>query len=159
MRKCVLAAVTAAALAVPASASAQMPPGPIGFARTIGPAHVQKGGTQARLTVRYSCTAGNHLWVSLKQSASGRRNRAIQNEGSGQGHVSATWLDSHRETATCDGRRRTAQLYVDQAEPGKYGHLRRGVAWLQFCVTNQTDPNNPEAADLTTYLPAWVKVR
>jgi len=159
MRKCVLAAVTAAALAVPASASAQLPPGAIGFARTIGPAHIQKSGSQARVTVRYSCAAGNHLWVSLKQSGSGRRDKAISGEGSGEKKVAVTWLDSHRETATCDGRNRTAQFYVDKVEPGKYGHLRRGVAWLQFCVTNQTDPNNPEAADLTTYLPTWMRVR
>jgi hypothetical protein len=157
MRKYVLAAL-AAVLIVPASASAQgLPGGGIGFARTIGKAHISKNGRQAVLTVRYSCAAGgDHLWVSLKQSASGRRDPAIRKEGSGGGHVSASWLDSHREVATCDGRRRTAQFYVDQAEPGKYGHLRRGFAWLQFCVTNST---LPEAQSLVTYLPTWVRVR
>ena len=157
MRKWVLAAVAAAALAAPSAASAQgLPDGGIGFARTIGPAHMSKGGHQAVLTVRYSCASGDHLWVSLKQSRSGRRDRAIKKEGSGAGHVSATWLDSHRELAVCDGRKRTAQFYVDQLEPGKYGHLRRGVAWLQFCVT---DSKLPEAQSLTTYLPTWVRVR
>src|SRR4051812_17933609 len=55
VRKCVLAAVAAAALAAPSAASAQgLPDGGIGFARTIGPAHMSKGGHQAVLTVRYS---------------------------------------------------------------------------------------------------------
>jgi hypothetical protein len=95
--------------------------------------------------------------VSLKQSASGRRDNRIKKEGSGGGKVAATWLDSHREVAICDGRKRSAQFYVDKAEPGKYGKLRNGWAWLQFCVTDQTDPNNPESAKLTTYLPKWVR--
>jgi hypothetical protein len=111
------------------------------------------------VTVRYSCSAGNHLWVSLKQSRNGRRDNRISGERSGEKKIAATWLDSHREVAVCHNRKRTAEFYVDQAEPGKYGRLRRGVAWLQFCVTNQTDPANPESAALTTYLPKWVRVR
>jgi hypothetical protein len=107
-------AAAAVALAIPASASAQgLPLRTIGYAHTVGPAHIQKGGKQAVLTVRYSCAKGNHLWVSLKQSGSGSRDNRIRTEGSGEKKVAKTWLDSH----------------------------------------------NPEAADLTTYLPTWVTVR
>lgn len=145
------------ALAAPSAASAQMPPGKIGYARTIGTVRIDNGGKQALVALNYSCKSGNHLWVSLKQSASGRRDNRIKNEGSGGGKVAATWLDSHREVAVCDGRKRSAQFYVDKQEPGKYGKLRNGWAWLQFCVTNETDPNNPESSEVTTYLPKWVR--
>jgi hypothetical protein len=157
VKKHLLAAITVAALAAPASASAQtLPTGGVGFARTVGPVHIQKGGQQGLLTVRYSCSAGTHLWVSLKQSRTGALDDNIRGEGSGGRKVAKTWLDTHRETATCDGRRRTAQFYVDQREPGKYGRLRRGVAWLQFCVTTGTTEADTK---VTTYLPKWVRVR
>jgi hypothetical protein len=156
VNKYVLAAVAVGALAVPSTASAQLPGGGVGYAKTIGKVQTSKHGKQAVVTVRYSCSSGDHLWVSLKQSHNGRRDNRISREGSGEKKIAATWLDSHREVAVCDNRKRTAQFYVDQAEPGKYGHLRRGVAWLQFCVTNS---KLPEAQALTTYLPKWVRVR
>jgi len=156
LNKYVVGAVAAAALAVPSTASAQLPPGGIGYAKTIGKVHTSKGGKQAVVTVRYSCSSGDHLWVSLKQSHNGRRDNRISGESSGEKKIAASWLDSHREVVVCDSRKRTAQFYVDQVEPGKYGHLRRGVAWLQFCVTNS---KLPEAQALITYLPKWVRVR
>jgi hypothetical protein len=146
---------------IPAStASAQgLPEQGIGYARTIGTTHISKHGKQATLTVRYSCDRGDHLWVSLKQSATGKRNPAIQAEGSGGKKVAKTWLDSHRNPVVCDNQRHTARFTVDQKEPGKYGKLRRGSAWLQFCVTDSsiTDMNDPRG--LVTYLPKWVPVR
>lgn len=160
MRKSVLAAaVTAAAFIVPAGAQAQgLPPGGIGYAKTIGSVHASKSGKKATLTVRYSCDRGDHLWVSLKQSRSGRRDNAISGEGSGGKKIAKTWLDSHRNAAICDGQRHTGRFGVDKKEPGKYGHLRRGVAWLQFCVTDSTKPEM-DPAGLVTYLPKWVRVR
>jgi hypothetical protein len=158
MKKLVLATVTAAALALPtATSSAQsLPAGGVGFARTVGTVRIDNHGHQALVGVYYSCSAGNHLWVSLKQSRSGRRDNRIKKEGSGGRKVAKAWLDSHREIAICDGRRRAAQFYVDQREPGKYGRLRRGYAWLQFCVTSGT---NEADSKITTYLPKWIRVR
>jgi hypothetical protein len=156
--KFVVSLAASAVLAVPATAQAQLPPHGIGDARTIGNVHIQQGGKKATLTVRYSCTRGDHLWVSLKQSRSGRRNVRIQREGSGGKKVAKTWLDSHRNPVVCDGKRHQAKFSVDKLEPGKYGKLRKGVAWLQFCVTDSTKPDM-DPSGLTVYLPKWVKTR
>jgi hypothetical protein len=155
MKKFVLAAMTALALVVPAAASAQSPIPEIGYANVLGPIHASDSGTEARLHVRYSCSSGEHLWVSVKQSASGAVNPAIEAESSGENHVSATWLDSHRNSVICDGRAHQDWFIVDQVEPGKYGALVRGKAWVQFCVTDENIPTN---FGLVTYHTEWSKV-
>ena len=142
------------ALAAPSTASAQQ----IGYAKTIGTVRIENKGTQALVALNYSCKSGNHLWVSLKQSRSGRRNVRIQREGSGGKKVAKTWLDSHRNPVVCDGKRHQVKFSVDKLEPGKYGKLRKGVAWLQFCVTDSTKPDM-DPSGLTVYLPKWVKTR
>lgn len=159
MKRIALAA-TVAALAVPAAAQAQgLPLQTIGGpANTVGKVHRSHGGHQAVVKVHYTCAAnGNHLWVSLKQSATGAKNKAIEKESSGGKKVAKSWLDSHRDKAVCDGKSHTANFKVDQKEPGKYGHLRKGFAWIQFCVTDSTKSEDDPAA-LVTYLPKWVRV-
>lgn len=135
----VATAIAGAALALIAAvpASAQTPASQESFtygdAAVLGPVHVR--GDVAQVHVRYSCTVGNHLWVSVKQSASGAVNPDVAAEGSGFGGAAAAWWQSHRGSFTCDGNRHVAWFSVDTVEPGSRGQLRQGFGWVQFCVT------------------------
>ena len=133
----VLAAVAAMALAAVAPASAQDASFTYGDAAVLGPVHVR--GDVADVHARYSCDVGNHIWVSVKQSASGDVDPAVAGDGSGFGGVAAVWWQSHRNTFTCDGKRHVAWFTVDTLEPGSRGELQSGSAWVQFCVTNDDD--------------------
>ena len=132
----VIAAVAAMALAAAAPAGAQ-DEFTVGDAAVLGPVHVR--GDVAQVHVRYSCDAGDHLWVSVKQSASGAIDPAVAGDGSGFGGVAASWWQSHRGSFTCDGKRHVAWFDVDTLEPGSRGQLVSGSAWVQFCVTNGDD--------------------
>src|SRR3954451_18597319 len=130
-----LAAVAALTIgAAPATAKKQPPSSfTVGDAAVLGPVHVT--GRTARIHVRYACTVGTHLWVSAKQSASGAVDPKIAEDGSGFGGTAAAWWQSHRGSFTCDGRRHVQWFTVDTVEPGSRGQLRRGSAWVQFCLT------------------------
>jgi len=133
----VLAAVAAMGFAVVAPASAQDDSFTVGDAAVLGPVHVR--GDVAQVHARYSCDVGNHIWVSVKQSATGRVDPAISAEGSGFGGAASAWWQSHRGSFTCDGKRHVAWFTVDTLEPGSRGKLQKGSAWVQFCITTDDD--------------------
>src|SRR3712207_1769495 len=123
-------------------------------AKVLSKVNRNKKGTKGTLKVRYSCSQATHLWVSLKQTKDGKKDDALKAEGSSQ--VAATWLDSHRNTFKCDGREHTKRFSVDKVEPGKKGKLRKGYAWLQFCLTyGETEQDQGLEVNKT----GWVKVK
>jgi hypothetical protein len=95
------------------------------------------------------CNAGQALWVSAKQSASGRKDRRLPKEGSSK--VASAWWQSHRNAFVCDTQPHTARFSIDKVEKGSKGKLKDGTAWVQFCVTN--------GDDLVLSGSDWVKVR
>ncbi len=141
------AALAVAVTPVAAVAQEQQQAPPAKTAEPLGSVHrVSK--SEATLKVRYSCKAGNTLWISLKQSKSGKKDARLKKEGSSK--YAHTWLQSHRNTVKCDGKKHTKTFTVDKVEPGSKGRLKAGRAWLQFCVTNVNQ--------LTVSVAGWVKV-
>ncbi len=139
MKRITTLLASAAALAlVPAGAQAQgenpQASDPTAKATFVGTIKKQKGG-KATLRVRYTCAAGESqgLWVSAKQVKSRKRAKALTKEGSSK--ISAAWYQSHRNTFTCDGTTRTQTFTIDKVEPGSKGTLRKGKAYVQFCLT------------------------
>lgn len=128
-----LAAVATAALVVAAPASAQDDSFTFGDAAVLGPVHIR--GDVAKVHARYSCEVGNHIWVSVKQGATGDIDPAVSAEGSGFGGAATAWWQSHRDSFTCDGKRHVAWFTVDTVEEGSRGQLRKGWGWVQFCIT------------------------
>jgi hypothetical protein len=129
-------AVLAAAVALPAGASASTPKAP--WAKIRGPIVASADGSSATVRVSYRCNTGNHLWVSVKESGTGRKDWRLRDEGSSA--LAATWLYSHADPFTCDGTKRTELFQVGLAEPGSKGALVHGRAYVQFCLTQETDP-------------------
>jgi hypothetical protein len=127
-------AVMALVLAAPASAQDEFT---VGDAAVLGPVHVR--GDVAQVHARYSCDFGNHIWVSVKQSAAADIDPDVSAEGSGFGGAAAAWWQSHRGTFTCDGKRHVAWFTVDTLEPGSRGQLQSGWGWVQFCITTEED--------------------
>jgi hypothetical protein len=119
--------------AAPASAKKPSESFTFGDAEVLGPVHVR--GDVALVHARYSCGVGEHIWVSVKQSASGDIDPAVSAEGSGFGGAAAAWWQSHRGSFICDGKRHVAWFTVDTVEPGSRGQLRKGWGWVQFCIT------------------------
>ena len=144
---------TAAAVAVlataaaPVAATAAATTKPAKTAKAVGKVHRTSKST-ADLKVRYSCKSGTTLWISLKQTKSGKKSARLKKEGSSK--FAHTWLQSHRNTVTCDGKKHTKTFTVDKVEPGSKGRLKAGRAWLQFCVT--------DVNALTVSKAGWVKV-
>jgi hypothetical protein len=138
-----LAALANAAAPVAATAATK----PAKTAEAVGKVQRTSKST-ATLKVRYSCKSGTTLWISLKQTKSGKKDARLKKEGSSK--FAHTWLQSHRNTVTCDGKKHTKTFTVDKVEPGSRGRLKAGRAWLQFCVT---DVNT-----LTVSKAGWVKV-
>jgi hypothetical protein len=133
----VFAAVATMALAGAAPAGAQEDSFTFGDAAVLGPVHVR--GDVAQVHARYSCDAGDHIWVSVKQSPAADINPAVAAEGSGFGQVAAAWWQSHAGSFVCDGKRHVGWFTVDTSEEGSRGQLRKGFGWVQFCVTNGDD--------------------
>jgi hypothetical protein len=133
----VISAVAAMALIGAAPAAAQDDSFTVGDAAVLGPVHVR--GDAALVHVRYSCDVGTHLWVSAKQSDAADIDPAVAAEGFGFGSTEGAWWQSHRGSFRCDGKRHTAWYSVDTVEPGSRGQLKRGWAWVQFCVTTDED--------------------
>jgi hypothetical protein len=109
----------------------------VGDAAVLGPVHVR--GDVALVHARYSCDVGTHIWVSVKQSASGEIDHAVAQEGAGFGGVAAAWWQSHRGSFTCDGKRHVAWYTVDTVEEGSRGELQSGFGYVQFCITTDED--------------------
>jgi hypothetical protein len=114
----------------------------------------------AVLKVTYQCSRGTTLWISAKQLANGKQSSVLTKEGSSQ--AAKTWLQSHRNPITCDGRSQTAVFTLDKVEPGSKGKLKakRGKhaakAYIQFCVTA---PGEGEEGELTLSKSGFVSVR
>lgn len=143
-----VAAATALTVAATPALAAQAPPAKT--AKPLGSAVIAKGKASAKLKVRYSCKSGDTLWISLKQTKSGKKSKALKKGGSSK--TAAAWWESHRNKITCDGKNHTKRFTVDKKEKGSKGTLRSGFAWLQFCVTK-----NEKA--LTVSVARWVSVR
>ena len=131
------------------NSSAPSSPNGTASSTAIGKVH-RTSETTAELKVRYSCKSGSTLWISLKQSKSGKKDKRLKKEGSSK--VAHTWLQSHRNTVTCDGKKHTKKFTVDKVEPGSKGRLKAGRAWWQFCITDATTQK------LTVSKAGWVKV-
>jgi hypothetical protein len=120
-----------------APASAQNESFTVGDAAVLGPVHVR--GDVARVHARYSCDVGDHIWVSVKQSATREIDPAVSAEGSGFGEVASAWWQSHGGSFVCDGKRHVAWFTVDTSEFGSRGQLGKGWGWVQFCITSGDD--------------------
>jgi hypothetical protein len=118
--------LSAGAKAKPAAPAAQI----ISHVKTIGDADA------ATVKARYVCPEGNHLWVSAKQSADGKKDPALQ--GPESSALSAAWLQNHPADFTCDGKWHTGTFQVDNYTEYGFGRLQRGVAWVQFCLIGET---------------------
>lgn len=129
-----LLAIAALAIAVvlPASAGAAPKAKPTLAAEIISHVKTSLDGTAATVKARYKCAEGFHLWVSAKQSADGKRDPRLEQEGSSQ--IAAAWLQNHPTTFTCDGKWHTGTFQVDTFTEFGFGALQRGVAWVQFCL-------------------------
>lgn len=131
----VVGALVAAALLSAASVTAS--PGgaswTYGDADILGAVHLSDG--VASVHVRYSCVVGDHMWVSVKQSADREIDPAITEEGSGYGHVAADWWQSHANAFTCDGQVHVQWWTAGTAEFFR-GDITPGWAWVQFCITH-----------------------
>jgi hypothetical protein len=149
-RKHLLASmVVAVAMAIgPAAAHGQENADPNAKAVFVG--KIKSSGGTATLKVRYRCNAGDALWVSAKQTKSGKKSPALTKEGSSE--VAHTWLQSHRNPFTCDSTFRTGTFTIDKVEPGSKGKLKKGKAWVQFCVTQGEET-------LVLSKSAWVGVK
>ena len=134
-----LAAIAALGLvaAAPAAAKTKHESFTFGDANVIGPVHIR--GDVAKVHARYSCDVGDHIWVSVKQSAAADIDPSVSAEGSGFGGAASAWWQSHRGSFTCDGKRHVAWYSVDTVEQGSRGQLKKGWAWVQFCITNGDD--------------------
>jgi hypothetical protein len=132
----IVATVAAAALigAAPASAQESFT---FGDADIMGPVHVR--GDIANVHARYSCEVGTHIWTSAKQNAAATLDPAVAAEGSGFGGAASAWWQSHRGSFSCDGKRHVGWFDVDLVEPGSRGQLKKGWAWVQFCITTDED--------------------
>lgn len=131
----IAAAALVLAAALPTAAGAKPKPLPP-QAKIVPVVKTLKDGT-ARVVAAYTCPEGVHLWVSAKQAADGRKDPRLGGEGSSA--LAAAWLQSHPDPSTfrCDGRWHVGVYKIDTAEQG-FGKLRRGVAWVQFCLIGET---------------------
>jgi hypothetical protein len=148
-RKCTVPAlaVALATVALPVAAQGQGQTDPNARA-TFGKIK-RVGKAKATLKVTYNCASGEALWVSAKQSKSGHRRAALRKEGSSK--VAAVWWQSHRNPFICNGAPHTAKVTIDKVEPGSKGKLKKGKAWVQFCVTEGQET-------LVLSKSAWVNV-
>jgi hypothetical protein len=128
---------------------------PATSAKVVGTVKIDKEHPRvAYVLAQYRCTVKDkkndpaHLWVSVKQNNGGTRDPAIAAEGSGGSGVATRWLDSHRNTVICDGKNRVKRFTVDQVE-GKSGYkkLIKGLAWVQFCLFDDTTPKGDGVTD------------
>ena len=106
----------------------------------------------AYVTAWYTCPAGTtkHLFVSVKQVASGAPDNRLKEEGSSQ--YTSAWLETHPDdsTYTCDGQRHTGTWRItdDPTDPsygpfdyGFGGPLVPGQVYVQFCMDDGSETN------------------
>jgi hypothetical protein len=161
MKRTLPLALVAASLAVlPATASAAPKP----QAEVLGAIVVD--GDTATLRARYVCEASDHLWISAKQTADGRKDPALLQEGSSG--AATNWMDSNvwgefgpvsdPGAFRCDGRSHTGTFTIATASApwGSWGALETGKAWVQFCLAEMTEEG--EEGEAVTGA-RWVQVR
>jgi hypothetical protein len=147
------AVVTAVALQFAGVSPADAKPkaAPAATAQIIGNVRIDPANPGiAYVTAKYSCPSEGeaHLWVSVKQVASGKKDPALQEEGSSA--ISSAWLQRHPAPDaefTCDGATHTGTFSIDAGltEYG-FGELTQGHAYVQFCLTGpETGPNGEPA--------------
>jgi len=125
---------------------------PVATAKIIGSVHIDPANPGiAYVTAKYSCPSeGAHLWVSVKQVASGDKDPALTQDGSSA--IASAWLQRHPALGaefTCDGATHTGTFSVDAGltEYG-FGALAEGQTYVQFCLTPPgAGPDQP---------PAWI---
>lgn len=151
-----VALLTASAVVVAPSVADAAPKPPKTRAKVVGTVKIdKKDASIGYVLAQYRCTVKDpvnnpaHLWVSVKQSESGRKDPAISTEGSGGSGVARRWSDSHRNPVVCDGKTRTSRFTVDQVEgkAGLYQTLIKGKAWVQFCLFDDTTPKGDGQTD------------
>ena len=135
-----VAALAVGAALVPASVASAAPKP---SAQILGTVQMAPGGETATVTARYTCFERTHLWVSAKQMADGNRDPALEEEGSSS-HAD-TWLQQHPQTLVCDGKNHVQSFTIDKTEvvewspdPIGKGSLRKGQAYVQFCMISET---------------------
>jgi hypothetical protein len=99
----------------------------------------------AYVTGTYRCPAGeSHLFVSIKQVASGRPDRRLKLEGSSS--ISSGWLERHPgpDEYTCDGTWHTDTWKIDAVTEYGFGTIKPGQVYLQFCLTGPGSDAAPE---------------
>ena len=153
MRGTRIVMAAAAALTMPAALLA----GPVAAASATykdpevqwaGNVHVD--GDTATVLAKYRCWGGNneatHLWVSLKQGGGIDDFTAAQlAEMEGTSQIAEAWYDTNvtGDTAlNCNGKWHVQRYTVAK----EFGTLKRGSAWLQFCLfdSTSTDTNFPQ---------------
>ncbi len=100
----------------------------------------------AYVSGRYTCPSGfAHLFVSVKQVADGRPDRALKREGSSE--ISSAFLERHPapNEFTCNGTWQTGtwRITSDPSDPDYeygFGALIRGQVYVQFCWDGPGDP-------------------
>jgi len=120
-------------LASPAVAAPQAAPATTAEVISVS---ARTGSSTAKIAVKYTCTGAPeqlHVWVSLKQSADRKADPKLAEEGTGYGGVAAAWSQTHVGALKCDGKSHLGVFTVDQKEAG-YGTLKRGWAYVQFCL-------------------------
>jgi hypothetical protein len=144
-----LAAAAAAAVLVPGTAGAA----PKESAEILGTVVLSEGGNAATVRARYLCNEPTHLWVSAKQSATGERDPLLTGEGTSA--YAAAWLQNH-PSLDCDGRNHVDSFVIDNFTEYGFGHLQKGEAWVQFCLTRG---ESEEDFQLIAYPTRWAVVR
>lgn len=153
-KRALAAAVAGVSVLFGSAATAGAVPEGKNKADVVGAIERESDGT-AEVRVRYVCQPQSsplHVWVSAKQSADGKRDDRLMEEGSSQ--VAAAWLQSHPTEFTCNGRWHVQSFPIDTQEQGK-GTLQRGRAWVQFCLTLEDGPEGVLLINRTE----WVRVR
>ncbi len=163
MKRILPLALVASSLAfLPATAAAAPKP----KAEVLGVVTVD--GDTATMRARYTCYASNHLWISAKQMAGGKRHAGLEQENSSG--LADNWMDSNvwgqgppksdPGDFTCDGRSHTGTFTIatSSAPWGSWGALEKGQAWVQFCLSEMTDEGEEGEGEAITGA-RWVQVR
>jgi len=124
-------------------------------AHVLGPVLIDhRDPSLAYVQARYVCDEAPawHLWVSIKQNASGTQDQFLDQEHSSQ--VATTWLQTHPTTLTCDGTWQVQRFTLDTLEQG-FGEALNGVGWFQFCLIDFAD----ESFQRAVIIQEWRSVR
>lgn len=132
---------------------------------------VDAGPDSATLLAKYRCWGGNegtHLWVSLKQGGGITGDPAALAQQEGTSALADAWYDSHPEgVVVCNAKWQVQEFTVNRelanpentAHPGDWNSLKKGHAFLQFCLFDSTgDPAGMDLSKGFGYLYKYVGV-